>query len=73
MSVNLGDIAVLNIERSDYCCIISLMSKNEAINFLQNADLAEKSGTLSVKKIYIFLKVCIKIEKAIIKFDDIKV
>ena len=31
MSVNLGDIAILNIKGSDYRCMISLISKNEAI------------------------------------------
>ena len=46
MSVNFSDIAILNIKGSDYCCIISLTSKNEAINLLENADLTEKSGTL---------------------------
>ena len=30
-SVNLSDIAVLNIKGSNYCCIISLISKNEAV------------------------------------------
>ena len=35
MSVNLRDIAILNIKGSDYCCIISSVSKNEAINLLQ--------------------------------------
>ena len=35
-----------NIEGSDYCCIISLISKNEAINLMQNPDLTNKSGTL---------------------------
>ena len=46
MSVNLRDIAILNITGSDYRCIITLISKNEAINLMQNADLTEKSGTL---------------------------
>ena len=32
MSINLNDIAILNIKASDYDCIISLISKNEAIN-----------------------------------------
>ena len=44
MSMNLGDIAILNVEGSDYCCIISSNSKNEAINIMQNADLTEKCG-----------------------------
>ena len=35
-----------NIKGSDYCCIISLISKNEAINLLLNADLTKKSRTL---------------------------
>ena len=46
ISVNLGDIAILNIKGSDYRCIISLISKNEVIDLLQNADLTEKSRTL---------------------------
>ena len=45
ISVNLRDIAILNIKGSNYCCIISLISKNETINLIQN-DLTEKSGTL---------------------------
>ena len=35
--MNFSDIAILNIKGSDYCC--SLISKNEAINLMQNADL----------------------------------
>ena len=46
MSMNISDITNLNIKGFDYCCIISLISKNEAINLSQNADLTEKSGTL---------------------------
>ena len=46
MSVNLSNIAILNIKSSDYCCIISLISKNEAINLMQNAHLTEKSQVL---------------------------
>ena len=38
MSIKLSDIANLNIKGSDYCYIISLISKN--------ADLTEKSGRL---------------------------
>ena len=43
MSMNLSDIAILNIKYSDYCRIISLTSKNEVINLMQNADFTEKS------------------------------
>ena len=45
ISVNLSEIAFLKIKSSDYRCIISLISKNEAIKSLQNADLTEKSRT----------------------------
>ena len=47
---NLSDIAILNIKGSNYHCIISLLSKNEAINLLQNADLTEKCWPLLTKK-----------------------
>ena len=46
MSMNLNDIDILNIKGSDCCCIISLISKTEAIKLMQKADLTEKSGTL---------------------------
>ena len=46
MSIDLSDIAILNIKGSGYRCIISLISKNEAINLLQNADLTKKSRAL---------------------------
>ena len=40
MSMNLSDIAILNNRGSDYRCIISRISWNEAINLTQNADLS---------------------------------
>ena len=43
MSMNRSDIAILNIKGSDYRSHISLISKNEAINLMQNPDLTEKS------------------------------
>ena len=46
VSMNLSDIAILNIKASDYRCIIRLISENKAINLMQNADLTEKSKTL---------------------------
>ena len=39
MSINLIDIAILNIKNSDYCCIIPGINKSEAIILLQNLDL----------------------------------
>ena len=38
MSTKLRDITILNIKGSDYCCIISGISKSEAINLMQNTD-----------------------------------
>ena len=35
MSLNLSDIAILNIKGVDYWCIISKISKNEVINLMQ--------------------------------------
>ena len=32
MSMNLTDIAILNITSADYCCIISGISKKDATN-----------------------------------------
>ena len=49
MSVNLSDIAILNIKASDYRCIISLIRKNEE--------------HYKVKKYKIFLKAYIKMKK----------
>ena len=46
VSMNLSDIAILNIKGSNYCCIISGIIKSEAINLVQNIDLTKKSGTL---------------------------
>ena len=42
MSMKLNNNDILNIKDADYCCIISRISKNEAINLMQNIDLAEK-------------------------------
>ena len=42
MSMNLSDIAILNMKGSRCCCIISLISKNEAMNLMQNADFTGK-------------------------------
>ena len=41
MSMNLSNIAILNIKSDDYCCIISKIRKSEAINLMQNIDLTE--------------------------------
>ena len=36
----------LNIRINDYCCIINGISKNNAINILQNSDLIKERGEL---------------------------
>ena len=64
MSLNLSDIAILNIKGSDYRCIISLISKKEVINLMQNADLTEKSKNLIPH---------IKMGKEILMFGDIEI
>ena len=42
MSMNLGDIVILNTKSDEYCCDISRISKSVAINLMQNIDLTEK-------------------------------
>ena len=42
MSMKLIDIAFWNIKDSDYCCIISFIRKNKAMNLLQNPDGTKK-------------------------------
>ena len=47
--MNLSDIAILNIKGSDYHCIISRISKSQAIKLLQNIDLTEKKEHYKTK------------------------
>ena len=42
--MNLEYIAILNIKGYDYGCIISLISKYEAINLMQNVELTKKKN-----------------------------
>ena len=42
LMILLSDIAISNIESTDYRCIISGISKSGAINLMQNIDLTEK-------------------------------
>ena len=44
--MNLRDIAILNIKSADYRCILSRISKSEAINLMLNIDLTGEGGTL---------------------------
>ena len=45
MSINLSDIAILNIFSVGYRCIINGISRSETINLLQVVDLSKKLGT----------------------------
>ena len=42
ISVNLSEIAILNIKGADYCCIFSRINKSEAINLMQTTYLTKK-------------------------------
>ena len=56
MSMNLHNIAILNIKGADYRCIISGISKPEAINLMQNADLTKKAEHYNTEKLIIIYK-----------------
>ena len=42
MSLNLDDIAILNIKGADFLCSINRISKTKALNLMQNIDLTKK-------------------------------
>ena len=46
MSMNLSNIAILNINGADYCCIISRIGKSKAVILMQTMDLTKKSRAL---------------------------
>ena len=46
MTSIISDIAILNIKDSNYCCIITGISKSEAIELSQNIDLMEKKWNI---------------------------
>ena len=48
MYMKLSDIAILNFKGSDYCCIIDLISKNEATNLVSLATRVLKTLHLYV-------------------------
>ena len=57
VSMSLSDIAISDIKSVDYHCIISGISKSEAINIMQNIDLTKKSGKLeSIKNLLSHIK-----------------
>ena len=56
MSINLSDIAILNIKGADYRCIINGFSKSEALNLMQFIDLTEVNVRNRNKCPELFLK-----------------
>ena len=62
MYINLSDNGILSLKCSDYRCIISLISKNEAIWIW-----LEKWNIINLKNDFL-KKVYIKMEKTITKF-----
>ena len=46
MSMNLSNIAISKIKNADYRCIITGITKTEAIILIKNIDLTEKGETL---------------------------
>ena len=46
MFMNVGDITILYVKGSNYGCLTSRMSRNEAKNLIRNTDLNEKNGKL---------------------------
>ena len=56
MSLKFTDITKLNIHGADYCCIISGISKSEAIKVMPNIDLAGKRGAVQNIKTYYHIK-----------------
>ena len=46
MSINLNNIAILNIKGIDCHCIINGISKSDSLNLLQNTDLIEEKEVL---------------------------
>ena len=69
--MNLSNIACLNIKGSNCCCIITGISKNEAINLMQNIDLIEKRGIRIIKHKNSLSH--IKMVKEILTFGDTEI
>ena len=57
MSLNIDMIAILSIHGADCCCIISEISKSEAIKLMQNIDLTKKEGYWNIKHLLSHIKI----------------
>ena len=70
MSVNFSDIAILNIRGSDYHCIISLISENEATNLMKKGWFDWKKDNIIKHKIFFLY---LKMSKEIFTFSSIEI
>ena len=68
ISINLNDHTILNINGVDYCGIINGISKSDAMNVLQNADLTEKEEYYKDKECHKNLLPYINWVKELLKF-----
>ena len=64
--MNLSNIVILSIKGSDYRCIISRISKNQAINLMQNTDSTKKMKNKNLLS-------NINMSKEILTFEDIEI
>ena len=71
MSISLSDTAILNIHGADYCCIISGISKSEAINLMQNTNSTRKKWSIIKHKKLLSRLVILKLKS--INFTVVKV
>ena len=53
ISMNLSNIAILNIHDADYRCTFSRISKSEGIKLMQNIDLTKKEEHFETLKLFI--------------------
>ena len=63
MSMELSNISILNIKGSDYHCIISLISKNEVINYIKNVDLTQNKQNVIKHKKFVITLHCYQVTK----------
>ena len=66
----ISDIAILNIKSADYSCIISGISKDEAINLMKKCQFDQKKQNITKQK---NLLLDIKIGKEILTFNEIEI
>ena len=56
MSMNLNDIVSFSIHSIDYRCLVNRISKSEAVNLLQNADLRKKVKLYKLQNFFIYIQ-----------------